>query len=54
LRAYAYVWSNPNDPDLYAEWDFEVSSIQIYLFLCYFLHMSRQLLQEGVELYSRI
>ncbi|KAK2446173.1 AIG2 (avirulence induced gene) family protein [Trifolium repens] len=23
LRAYAYVWSNPNDPDLYAEWDFE-------------------------------
>lgn len=23
LRVYAYVWSNPNDPDLYAEWDFE-------------------------------
>ncbi|GAU28167.1 hypothetical protein TSUD_313260 [Trifolium subterraneum] len=23
FRAYAYVWSNPNDPDLYGEWDFE-------------------------------
>jgi len=22
LRVYAFVWSNPNDPDLYAEWDF--------------------------------
>jgi len=29
LRVYAYVWSNPNDPDLYAEWDFEVFSKQI-------------------------
>ncbi|XP_020212628.1 AIG2-like protein D [Cajanus cajan] len=23
LQVYAYVWSNPNDPNLYAEWDFE-------------------------------
>lgn len=24
LQAYAYVWSNKDDPDLYGEWDFEV------------------------------
>eukprot|EP00256_Glycine_max_P059366 XP_014627818.1 uncharacterized protein LOC100808710 [Glycine max] len=23
LQVCAYVWSNPNDPNLYAEWDFE-------------------------------
>ncbi|XP_027354758.1 AIG2-like protein D isoform X2 [Abrus precatorius] len=23
LRVHAYVWSNPNDPNLYGEWDFE-------------------------------
>ncbi|XP_061339311.1 AIG2-like protein D isoform X2 [Gastrolobium bilobum] len=23
LKVHAYVWSNPNDQDLYAEWDFE-------------------------------
>ncbi|KAI5403454.1 hypothetical protein KIW84_050866, partial [Lathyrus oleraceus] len=23
LRVYAYIWANPNDPDLYSEWDFE-------------------------------
>ncbi|KHN10343.1 Protein AIG2 [Glycine soja] len=24
LQVCAYVWSNPNDPNLYAEWDFEL------------------------------
>jgi hypothetical protein len=24
LLAYAYVWANASDPDLYGEWDFEV------------------------------
>ncbi|XP_021843990.1 AIG2-like protein D isoform X2 [Spinacia oleracea] len=23
LQAYAYVWDNKNDPDLYEDWDFE-------------------------------
>ncbi|KAL2346862.1 hypothetical protein Fmac_000862 [Flemingia macrophylla] len=23
LQAYAYVWADPSDPNLYAEWDFE-------------------------------
>ncbi|KVH95618.1 AIG2-like protein D [Cynara cardunculus var. scolymus] len=23
LQAYAYVWANSSDPDLYGEWDFE-------------------------------
>ncbi|KAL8504357.1 hypothetical protein ACS0TY_022906 [Phlomoides rotata] len=25
LEAYTYVWENKTDPDLYGEWDFEVS-----------------------------
>lgn len=24
LLAYAYIWGNQDDPDLYGEWDFEV------------------------------
>lgn len=24
VLAYAYIWCNKNDPDLYGEWDFEV------------------------------
>ena len=31
LQVCAYVWSNPNDPNLYAEWDFEVSNHVIFL-----------------------
>lgn len=23
-HAYAYIWSNESDPDLYGEWDYEV------------------------------
>jgi hypothetical protein len=45
LRAYAYVWSNPNDPDLYAEWDFEVSLQYTFIYSCViFFHMLGQLL----------
>jgi len=31
LQVCAYVWSNPNDPNLNAEWDFEVSNHAIFL-----------------------
>ena len=25
MIAYAYIWGNVDDPDLYSEWDFDVS-----------------------------
>lgn len=27
LQVHTYVWSNPSDPNLYGEWDFEVSML---------------------------
>jgi hypothetical protein len=34
LLAYAYVWANASDPDLYGEWDFEVSMLCRYRRSC--------------------
>ncbi|KAG5063692.1 hypothetical protein JHK85_004875 [Glycine max] len=31
LQVCAYVWSNPNDPNLYAEWDFECAKATTWL-----------------------
>lgn len=29
LQVGTYVWRNKDDPDLYAEWDFEVTSLML-------------------------
>lgn len=40
--AYAYIWANESDPDLYGEWDYEVwLSVcyrMIFMFRCVYLN----------------
>jgi hypothetical protein len=35
LLAYAYIWANASDPDLYGEWDFEVRMLVPALMFLY-------------------
>ena len=39
-QAFAYVWSDKNDPNLYGEWDFEVNMLYFIFWKFFFAEVA--------------